>query len=88
MLLGYTVPPTGWTAVFGDDPPGLKRTMARRQPSSVLSICMSFILDTSSVRTLRGVKAVLGTKTRKRSHGDTSPFFETYLSKMEPTPAL
>lgn len=33
--------------------PGLKRTMARRQPSSVLSICMSRILDTSSVSTLR-----------------------------------
>lgn len=32
--------------------PGLKRTMARRQPSSDLSICMSFILDTSSVKTL------------------------------------
>ena len=32
--------------------PGLKRTMARRQPSSVLSICMSRILDTSSVSTL------------------------------------
>lgn len=34
-------------------PPGLKRTMALRQPSSVLSICMSFILDTSSERTLQ-----------------------------------
>lgn len=33
--------------------PGLKRTMARRQPSSVLSICMSRILDTSSVSTLK-----------------------------------
>lgn len=33
--------------------PGLKRTMARRQPSSVLSICMSRILDTSSVNTLQ-----------------------------------
>lgn len=32
--------------------PGLKRTMARRQPSSVLSICISLILLTSSVRTL------------------------------------
>lgn len=32
--------------------PGLNRTMARRQPSSDLSICMSFILDTSSVKTL------------------------------------
>ena len=29
------------------------RTMARRQPSSVLSICMSRILDTSSVSTLQ-----------------------------------
>lgn len=34
--------------------PGLKSTMARRQPSSVLSMCMSRILDTSSVRTLQG----------------------------------
>lgn len=33
--------------------PGLNSTMARRQPSSDLSICMSFILETSSVRTLR-----------------------------------
>lgn len=33
--------------------PGLNRTMARRQPSSVLSICMSRILDTSSVSTLQ-----------------------------------
>lgn len=33
--------------------PGLKRMMARRQPSSVLSICMSLILLTSSVKTLR-----------------------------------
>lgn len=33
--------------------PGLKRTMARRQPSSVLSICISLILLTSSVRTLK-----------------------------------
>lgn len=32
--------------------PGLNRTMARRHPSSDLSICMSFILDTSSVKTL------------------------------------
>lgn len=32
--------------------PGLKSTMARRHPSSDLSICMSFILETSSVRTL------------------------------------
>lgn len=32
--------------------PGLKSTMARRQPSSVLSMCMSLILDTSSVSTL------------------------------------
>ena len=31
--------------------------MARRQPSSVLSICMSRILDTSSVSTLRGKQA-------------------------------
>lgn len=30
---------------------GLQRTMARRQPSSVLSILISFILATSSVRT-------------------------------------
>ncbi|TNN57127.1 hypothetical protein EYF80_032712 [Liparis tanakae] len=40
----------------GPDPehvPGLKRMMARRQPSSVLSICMSLILLTSSVSTLR-----------------------------------
>lgn len=36
------------------DSPGLNRTMARRQPSSDLSICMSFILDTSSVKTLHG----------------------------------
>lgn len=34
------------------DLPGLNRTMARRHPSSDLSICMSFILDTSSVKTL------------------------------------
>lgn len=33
--------------------PGLKRMMARRQPSSVLSICMSLILLTSSVKTLQ-----------------------------------
>lgn len=33
--------------------PGLKRTMARKQPNSVLSICISFILDTNSVRTLQ-----------------------------------
>lgn len=33
--------------------PGLKRMIARRQPSSVLSICMSLILLTSSVKTLR-----------------------------------
>lgn len=32
--------------------PGLKRMMARRQPSSVLSIRMSRIFDTSSVSTL------------------------------------
>lgn len=31
--------------------------MARRQPSSVLSICMSRILDTSSVNTLKDRKA-------------------------------
>lgn len=31
--------------------------MARRQPSSVLSICMSRILDTSSVSTLWGKRA-------------------------------
>jgi len=36
-----------------EDVPGLKRMMARRQPSSVLSICMSLILLTSSVSTLR-----------------------------------
>lgn len=51
MLLRYIV--TQVTGVLAGDPPGLKRTMARRQPSSVLSICMSFILDTSSVRTLQ-----------------------------------
>lgn len=51
MLLCCMV--TQVTGVFAGDPPGLKRTMARRQPSSVLSICMSFILDTSSVRTLQ-----------------------------------
>lgn len=34
--------------------PGLKRTIARRHPNSVLSICMSRIFDTSSVRTLQG----------------------------------
>lgn len=33
--------------------PGLKRMMARRHPSSVLSICMSLILLTSSVKTLQ-----------------------------------
>lgn len=32
--------------------PGLNRMIARRQPSSVLSILMSRILDTSSVSTL------------------------------------
>lgn len=31
--------------------------MARRQPSSVLSICMSRILDTSSVNTLQRKRA-------------------------------
>lgn len=36
--------------------PGLNSTMARRQPSSVLSICMSLILDTNSVSTLRQKK--------------------------------
>lgn len=36
------------------DSPGLNKTMARRHPSSDLSICMSFILDTSSVKTLHG----------------------------------
>lgn len=46
----------GWGTVAGARRavPGLKSTMARRQPSSVLSMCMSRILDTSSVRTLRG----------------------------------
>lgn len=38
--------------LFMSSAPGLKRTMALRQPSSVLSICMSFIFDTSSVNTL------------------------------------
>ena len=41
----------------GEAIPGLKSTMARRQPSSVLSICMSRILDTSSVNTLQGKQA-------------------------------
>lgn len=39
-------------SVSGCQAPGLNRTMARRQPSSVLSICISLILLTSSVRTL------------------------------------
>lgn len=51
----------GWGQIFlqchfellqASDLPGLNRTMARRHPSSDLSICMSFILDTSSVKTL------------------------------------
>lgn len=44
--------PTGRAAAATGSVPGLKRMMARRQPSSVLSICMSLILLTSSVRTL------------------------------------
>lgn len=52
--------------------PGLKRTMARRQPSSVLSICMSRILDTSSVSTLQGkrvpVRHVLTRAPPRRVH--------------------
>lgn len=48
--------PRGSTCYLGLSPasdlPGLNRTMARRHPSSDLSICMSFILDTSSVKTL------------------------------------
>lgn len=48
---------SGWDRKWGPKTgraraPGLKRTMARRQPSSVLSICISLILLTSSVRTL------------------------------------
>lgn len=38
----------------GAQSPGLKRTIARRHPNSVLSICMSRIFDTSSVNTLQG----------------------------------
>lgn len=49
--------------------PGLNSTMARRQPSSDLSICMSFILETSSVRTLR-----TGNKDRRgESHEPQAP---------------
>lgn len=84
MLLGHVVTLMG---VFDGDPPGLKRTMARRQPSSVLSISMSFILDTSSVRTLHDRKAA-NMETKRRSQEMILHLFATYLSKIEPTPAL
>lgn len=84
MLLGHVVTLMG---VFDGDPPGLKRTMARRQPSSVLSISMSFILDTSSVRTLHDRKAA-NMETKRRSQEVILHLFATYLSKIEPTPAL
>lgn len=49
-VAGAWGPPVGTALVTRS--PGLNSTMARRQPSSDLSICMSFILETSSVRTL------------------------------------
>lgn len=55
--------------------PGLKRTMALKHPSSVLSICMSLILDTSSVRTLR----VWGRK-KNHSYSLMSSTFKKYKS--------
>ena len=101
------------------DWPGLKRTIARRQPSSVLSICISFILETNSVRTLQKIK--IGSTSaggnlfnfrfkikillihHHTTQGcitewqDLTPlataqlwlvFVASYLSKMDPTPAL
>lgn len=55
--------------------PGLKRTMALKHPSSVLSICMSLILDTSSVRTLK----VWGRK-KNHSYSLMSSTFKKYKS--------
>ena len=84
--------------------PGLNRTMARRQPSSVLSICMSFILDTSSVRTLsetdvtpreqndndkKTTESTRSSRTRTACGvGRGGGVQDAHLSKMEPTPAL
>lgn len=47
--------------------PGLNRTMARRHPSSVLSICMSLIFDTSSVSTLQKNNTHKPTHTHQKS---------------------
>lgn len=67
--------------------------MARRQPSSILSICISLILLTSSVRTLKKKK-----QTAAKASNCTEPILcktlgnvkqeEMYLSNMAPTSAL
>lgn len=59
--------------------PGLKRTMARRQPSSVLSMCMSLILDTSSVSTLQGEQ--VSHKAHSKPHPSPGPPRNTHRSQ-------
>lgn len=51
---GCLPPPPPFPSWCRREVPGLKRTIARRQPNSVLSICMSRIFETSSVSTLQG----------------------------------